>query len=103
MIRAQCIVHRGNKILMVKHRLNGIEWWSLPGGGVEQGETPSSAALRELDEECCVKGKILHQTALWTDGIEVESVTFLIDIGNQEPNIGDDPEYAGFDRILVDL
>jgi ADP-ribose pyrophosphatase YjhB (NUDIX family) len=103
MIRAQCIVHRGNKILMVKHRLDGIEWWCLPGGGVEQGETPSFAALRELEEECCVKGKILRQTAQGTDGIGVESVTFLIDIGNQEPHIGGDPEIIDFDQILVDM
>ena len=103
MIRAQCIVHRGNKILMVKHRLDGVEWWCLPGGGVEQGEIASGAALRELEEECCVKGKILCQTAQGTDGIGVESVTFLIDIGNQEPQIGGDPEFAGLDRILVDM
>ncbi len=103
MIRAQCIVHRGNKILMVRHRLDGAEWWCLPGGGVEQGETPSFAALRELEEECCVKGRILRQTAQGTDGNGVESVTFLIDIGNQEPHIGDDPEFAEIDRILVDM
>jgi 8-oxo-dGTP diphosphatase len=103
MIRAQCLVHRGNKILMVKHRLDDIEWWCLPGGGVEQGETPSFAALRELEEECCVKGNILRQTAQGTDGIGIVSVTYLIDIGNQEPHIGGDPEFTGFDRILVDM
>ena len=103
MIRAQCIVHRGNKLLMVKHHLEGIEWWCLPGGGIEQGEIVSSAALRELEEECCVKGKILRQIAQGTDGRGVESVTFLVDIGNQEPHIGGDPEFAGVERILVDM
>lgn len=26
-------------------------WWVLPGGGVEAGETPAAAALREVQEE----------------------------------------------------
>lgn len=48
MTRAQCILHRGNQILMAKHRVDGDEWWCLPGGEVEPGETPQKAALREL-------------------------------------------------------
>jgi 8-oxo-dGTP diphosphatase len=103
MTRAQCIIHRGNRILMVKHRLEGSEWWCLPGGGVEPDEIPSEAALRELEEECCVRGKILHQTSHVTDGSGIESVTFLIDIENQEPQMGVDPEFIGTEQILVEL
>ena len=66
MTRAQCLITRGRQILMVKHRVSGDEWWCLPGGGVEPQETASEAALRELEEECCVVGKILCQTAAST-------------------------------------
>ena len=103
MIRAQCLVYRGSNLLMVKHRVEGLEWWCLPGGGVEPKETPSEAALRELDEECSVRGKILCQTGYTTDGCGLETVTFLMDIANQEPHLGNDPEFATMDQILVDM
>jgi len=40
--RAQCLVIRNNKILMVKHCHEGEEWWCLPGGAIEKGETPKN-------------------------------------------------------------
>ena len=46
MSRAQCIVHRQKRILMVKHRHKEEEWWCLPGGRIEEDETPEQAALK---------------------------------------------------------
>ena len=47
--RSQAIVCRQDgKILLVKHKLFGRVFFTLPGGGIEDGETPAEAALREL-------------------------------------------------------
>ncbi len=38
-----------------------------------------------------------------TDGFGIETITFLGEIGIQEPHIGSDPEFTQDDQILVDL
>jgi ADP-ribose pyrophosphatase YjhB (NUDIX family) len=91
MDRAQCLIVRNGKILTVKHKHNGIEYFCLPGGGVEDNETPEIAAIRELKEECLVDGfntklisMILHDNHV--------NYTYYADIGTQEPSLGVDPE-----------
>ena len=103
MSRAQCIVHRGNRLLMVKHRLDGEEWWCLPGGAVEDGETQAKAALRELREECSVSGTVLQHTSTWIYTAEDHTFTYLVDIGDQEPRLGADPELGQAEQVLADM
>lgn len=103
MSRAQSLVVRGNRILMVKHRQHGEEWWCLPGGGIEAGEKPEAAALRELREECCVEGRLIKPTSLVEYGSDDHHYTYLVEIGEQEPTLGDDPDKEQDRKILADL
>jgi 8-oxo-dGTP pyrophosphatase MutT (NUDIX family) len=101
--RAQCIVYRDGKLLMVRHREGKAEYWCLPGGGVEPGELSAEAALRELEEECGVKGTILCETSRLTYSPTDQTHTFLVDIGEQIPSMGSDPEFSEIDQIMVDV
>ncbi|MFC1997645.1 NUDIX hydrolase [Chloroflexota bacterium] len=62
MTRAQCIVHRENRLLMVQHQQFWRTWWCWTGGWVEPGQAPAEAALLELREECCIDGTIIRAT-----------------------------------------
>lgn len=47
-------------------RLDGSGEWQMPQGGIDKGETPRNAALRELAEEIGTdKGEIIAETSDW--------------------------------------
>ena len=49
-IGAFAIIEIQGRIILVRHA-NGEKKWSLPGGGLEAGETPIHAVFREVWEE----------------------------------------------------
>lgn len=49
-------VFRGEAVLMVRERSDGL--WSLPGGYVDIGDTPSEAAQRETLEEASLEVRV---------------------------------------------
>jgi 8-oxo-dGTP diphosphatase len=48
------VIDNGRIILMERWR-DGLHYFSVPGGGVESGETPEEAAVRELYEELGIR------------------------------------------------
>jgi len=103
--RAQCLVVRDDKILMVKHCQNGEAWYCSPGGGIEPGETPEAAALRELQEECNVTGRIIKKTGEYVCPYEDDRFfyTYQVDIGEQTPSLGHDPELGADKQYLSEV
>lgn len=51
---ARVIITDGDSVLLLADTdpgLPGTRWWVTPGGGIDPGETPLTAAVREIEEE----------------------------------------------------
>lgn len=60
------IIDRKNRIFVAKRIDTKISAWQMPQGGIDLGETPSVAALREMREEIgCDKGEIIAESRYW--------------------------------------
>ena len=57
-IRPATITIKQNKVLLVKSKYGGEEFYLFPGGGLESGETLEEGAIRETFEETGIKVKI---------------------------------------------
>lgn len=91
-----------NMILMVRHVEPTRAYWTLPGGGLEAGETPAEAAVREVYEETGLRVKAVRLLWEGTYGHGTRAspeYCFLVEpeIESEEPHpvsLGPDPEEA---------
>lgn len=51
--------------------------WQLPGGGIEKGETPTDACLREIEEETGLSIRILSKKPVVV-AHEYDSITYVL-------------------------
>jgi 8-oxo-dGTP pyrophosphatase MutT (NUDIX family) len=60
------------RVLVVKE--HGRDWWDIPGGGIDHGETIKEALARELFEEVSLNGDFEYETLLAEDPRYLESL-----------------------------
>jgi 8-oxo-dGTP diphosphatase len=83
-IRVSAILRRGNRILLVRHEKHGREYWLLPGGGVNTGETLVGALHRELaeevgfDEEVPLEGPVAIADSISPAGVPAKHVVHIV-------------------------
>jgi len=90
-----------NQILLVKERGNG---WTLPGGWIDPGESPSEAAARETKEESGYEVKAVRLIAIYDRDrqghppcpFHVYKLIFLCDLVGGSPKISLETEAACF-------
>lgn len=91
--RSLAFVIRDRKILVERLFYNNRFFYSIPGGGIEQGETPAQTAIRELKEECGLDGVIKRKlTEVYRADGSTEHV-FEVEVDKEQvPIVGADPE-----------
>lgn len=57
-MRAGAFIIDNEKILLIHRFFQGREYYVIPGGGVEEGETIEEAAIREIKEETNLDAKL---------------------------------------------
>ena len=88
-ISVKAVIINKKKILLVKEE--GDEFWSLPGGGVDHGESDIQALKRELSEELGVSeeeiqtdGRVIFVTiGAISKGIPKANLFYRVDISPQ--------------------
>lgn len=88
---AGCIVcDKDGGVLMLHRKTSRHNHWEIPGGKIEPGETPETAAIRELKEEFAVTVRpvrTLGSREFTEDSNAYEYTWFLAEITAGEPRL----------------
>jgi 8-oxo-dGTP diphosphatase len=114
---SQAIITRNNEVLMVRQFVQrGDIVWNFPGGGIEEGETPEEACIREVKEETGFEVKIIkllkHENDKYTFKTEIIGGSLGLDKSNQDNDdiieiawitIQDEEKFDTYTRPIIDL
>ncbi len=98
------VVIEDRKILLVKHRKGNRQYWVLPGGRLEYGETFIDCAVRELKEETGLiieaeKFIFLSEAIAPNRSRHIVNIYLKAKVVGGTLQLGDEPVLAGVDFL----
>lgn len=61
--RAGIVLIEDNKVALIERHRGGLDYFVFPGGGMDEGETPEQAAVREAMEELGLEVAVVQKVA----------------------------------------
>jgi 8-oxo-dGTP diphosphatase len=96
-IRAGIVLIQDGKVALIERHRAGLDYFVFPGGGVDEGESPEQAAVREAMEELGVEVVIIQKVAEIQLGAKSRQVYFLAEQSGGEFGSGAGEEYTDAD------
>ena len=91
--RSAAILIQNNSLALIERHRAGLHYFTFPGGGVDEGETPEQAVVREAREELGMEVRVLRLVAkVWFRGDP--QFFFLVEQVGGEFGTGTGEEYA---------
>jgi 8-oxo-dGTP diphosphatase len=111
-LAAYAVVVRGDQILLTRlaERVTKHELWTLPGGGVDHGEDPRAAVVREIYEETGLRAEVgdvahvfsMHLSDTWRRGRRVDAHSVRIVYDGWVPSDAPTPRVMEVDGSTAD-
>ena len=96
-IRAGIVLIQDHKVALIERHRAGLNYFVFPGGGVDEGESPEQAAIREAMEELGIEVAIRQKVAEIQLGQKSRQVYFLVEQTGGEFGTGAGEEYTDAD------
>jgi len=96
-MRAGIVLIQDGKVALIERHRAGLDYFVFPGGGVDEGESPEQAAIREAMEELGVEVAIKQKVAEIQLASKSRQVYFLVEQISGEFGTGLGEEYSDAD------
>ena len=101
-IRAGIVLIQDNKVALIERHRAGLNYFVFPGGGVDEGESPEQAAVREAMEELGIEVTLQQKVAVIHLGPKSRQVYFLAQQTGGKFGTGAGEEYTHADPASSD-
>ena len=99
----RCYVIKDNKVLVIRYKENNLKfgYYDIPGGKIENGETPEETAIREVKEETGINIRGLKCKGIMK--IEYPNRIFVFDVFTTNEFKGTPQEFEENSSEWIDI